>query len=401
MIRPTQAHISRSALAANIALLRSRIPRATRILGVVKADCYGHGVPLCLPTMIDAGIEIFGVATVNEAQDLRDLGFAGRILLLTTPFELERLDIARLDLETLVSDATTALWLSATAGATGRTLRIHLYADTGMTRNGVAPEEAPDLAAYVGRLDGLHMQGIASHLATSEEPDSSFARLQIDRFDAMVCRLGETGHAFEDVHIANSGGILNFPESHYTMVRPGISLYGYHPNPDMQSGSGLEPVLSLRTVLSSIRSVPADTPISYGCRYRTAEPTLIATLPIGYGDGLLRGLGGKMEVLIGGERFAVAGTICMDEIMVDLGPRAQASVGEEAIIIGRSGGEEITAWDLAVPIGSIPYEITTSLAPRVPRVAVQEETDGPPLRLISPFDSREQVPDERPTTRRL
>lgn len=401
MIRPTQAHISRSALAANIRLLRSRLSLTTKILGVVKGDCYGHGLPLCLPTMIDEGIDIFGVATVNEAQDLRDFGFTGRILLLTTPFELERTSIARLDLETLVSDAATATWLSATAGATGRTLRIHLYADTGMTRNGVSPEEASDLADFVRRLDGLQMQGVASHLATSEEPESEFARLQIARFDAMVGRLGEAGHVFEDVHIANSGGILNFPESRYTMVRPGISLYGYHPNSALQKESGLEPVLSLRTVLSSIRSVAAGTPVSYGCRYRTTEPTLIGTLPIGYGDGLLRGLGGKMEVLIAGGRFPVAGTICMDEIMVDLGPRTAASVGDEAIIIGRSGPQEITAWDLAGQIDSIPYEITTSLAPRVPRVALQEESDGPPLRLLSPFDSREAVPDERPTTRRL
>jgi alanine racemase len=351
--------------------------------------------------MIDAGIDIFGVATVNEAQDLRDFGFNGRILLLTTPFELERLEIARLDLETLVSDAATGSWLSATAGATGRILRTHLYADTGMTRNGVTPEEAPDLARHIGGLDGLQMQGVASHLATSDEPDPTFARLQLDRFDGMVQRLEESGFTFEDVHIANSGGILSFPESHYTMVRPGISLYGYHPNAESQNGSGLEPVMSIRTVLSSIRSVPADTPVSYGCRYRTSEPTLIATLPIGYGDGLLRGLGGKMEVLIGGERYPVAGTICMDEIMVDLGPSAGVSVGEEAIVIGRSKEEEISAWDLAVSIGSIPYEVTTSLAPRVPRIAVQEETNGPPLRLISPFDSREQVRDERPTTRRL
>lgn len=394
MIRPTQAHISRTALRRNVELLRSRLPRTTRILGVVKADCYGHGVPLCLPTMIDAGIEAFGVAAVNEARDLRDLGFTGRIMLLTTPFELEREEIAALDLETLVSDAATAGWLAETARATGRELRVHLYVDTGMTRNGATPEEGSDLARQIVALEGLRLQGVASHLASSEEEDRRFTRLQLERFEATLRSLAGAGISPPDVHVANSGGILNYPESHHTMVRPGISLYGYHPEATAQAASGLSPVLRLRTVVSSLRSVGSGTPISYGRRYTTSEPTMIATLPIGYGDGILRNLGGKMEVLIDGMAYPVAGTICMDEIMVDLGPSPSGiGVGSEVVIIGRSGSAEITAWDLAAPIGSIPYEVTTALAPRVPRLALSEEQSDRPTRILSPFDNQDRTVD--------
>lgn len=390
MIRPTQAQISRTALKSNIALLRSHLGRQTRVMGVVKADCYGHGVPLCVGPMIDSGIDFFGVATLNEANDLRTLGYDGRITLLTSPFENERNDIVKLDVEIFVSSQTTSDWLGETARANGRTVRAHVYVDTGMTRNGVWPEDAVDLANHITAHDGLELQGYASHFATSEEEDTSFATLQLERFNAGLASLRGAGYDPEDVHIANTGGILRLPGSHHTLVRPGIGLYGYHPDRLSQQESGLQPVMRLRTVLTSIRSVPAGTPVSYGRRFTTGRETRIGTLPIGYGDGLIRSMGGRFEVLIEGRVFPVVGTICMDEVMVDLGPEGEERVGDEVVVIGSSGAQKIDAWDVAGRIGSIPYEITTAIAPRVPRVAPQEGADGRRRQILSPFDNEER-----------
>lgn len=368
MSRPTQARISVSALLHNLNLLRRSLTGGARLMAVVKANCYGHEADICVPALQQAGVEIFGVATVWEARLLRKMGVNKRIVLLTTPFETEADAFPELDLEPLISDRKSAEWLSARADAAGTRLRGHIYVDTGMTRNGSAPQDVPALLAAVDSLPGLTIQGIGSHFATSEEADTSYARRQIATFDATLRRGLDEGYAFRDVHIANSGGILNFPQAHYTLVRPGIALYGYHPDAGRQESSGLLPVMTLRTAISSIRPIPAGTDVSYGRRYTTARDTLIATLPIGYGDGLMRRLTGNLDVLIGGKRFPVVGTICMDEVMVDLGPDANVFVGDEVILIGRSEQETITAWEPARGVGTIPYEITSAVAPRVPRV---------------------------------
>lgn len=396
MIRPTRAYISREALRRNIARLRRELDPDTRMMGVVKADCYGHGVPLCLPTMLDEGIDLFGVATVNEAKDLRTIGFDGRVVLLTTPFQAEAKEIMRHNIEVLVSDLDTVSWIERAAENAGRRVKAHLYVDTGMTRNGASPGQLLSLAAAVSAAPSLKLQGYASHLATSEELDQTYALRQIELFDGGLEQLRSNGYHPEDVHICNSGGILNFPAAHHSLVRPGIALYGYHPLRGAQRESGLEPVLRLCTALSSVKRVPPGTSISYGRRFTTERETTIGTLPIGYGDGLLRGLGGKLEVLVSGKRYRVVGTICMDEIMVDLGPDSTHQVGDECHLLGNSGEERIDAWDMASHVASIPYEITTALAPRVPRLAPREDEESRPGKIISPFDQIERSEQQRP-----
>ncbi|MGE3799975.1 MAG: alanine racemase [Candidatus Kapaibacterium sp.] len=377
MNRPTQGHISTNALRHNLGLIRSKLSNETRVMGVVKANCYGHEASICLPILCDAGVDIFGVATIGEAEILRQLGLSRRIVLLTTPFYSERSAFVTLDIEPLISDIETAQWLSATAEAAGKVLRAHIYIDTGMTRNGAKPEDAAQLTEKVALLPGLHIQGLSSHFATSESLDRSFALRQIATFDQVYRELCGTGWTFEDVHIANSGGILNFPEAHYTLVRPGLSLYGYHPLEELQTTSGLEPVMSVKTAISSLSKVPAKTSISYGRRYFTERDSIIATLPIGYGDGIMRLLTGKLDVLIAGQSFPVVGTICMDEVMVNLGSNDSGiQVGEEVTLIGRSGDKQITAWDIASSIGTIPYEITTAMANRLPRVIAERSEEG-------------------------
>ena len=369
MIRPTQARISTSNLLNNLGILRSQISATTRVMAVVKANGYGNGISICAPTLEKAGVERFGIATVEEARELRRLGIRSRITLLTTPFADQREAFPELDLEPLVSNRETAEWLSSQAAATGCILRCHLYVDTGMTRNGANPEGVLSLMKVVDKLPGLKIQGLASHLATSDESDQTYAKKQIATFDSVLRESLDAGYHFEEVHIANSGGILNLPSSHYTLVRPGLMLYGYHPHPEIQEESGLKPVMTLRTAITSLRRISAGTHISYGRRYTTERDSWIATIPVGYGDGLMRSLTGLVEGLVNGKRFPIVGTICMDEAMMNIGDDTSVSVGDEVVLIGESGVEKITAWDLALKTETIPYEITSSITVRVPRVS--------------------------------
>jgi len=371
MIRPTQALIDRAAIVNNIRVIRSTIRPGTRIMAAVKADCYGHGLEICLPTLVEAGVEMFGVATVEEGAQLRRLGARNRIIVLSPPVEGQMGEFAMFDLEAMISNRRMAEHLSR-ATQPGRTVAVHTFVDTGMGRDGARPEDVLELLRVLDGLDNLAIRGLASHFATSDEIDNSFASEQLSLFERLRQETTGAGFSFEDVHIANSGGVFNLPDSHYTLVRPGLAVYGYHPTAERQRGSGLEPVMTLRTEIANITRMPAGHPISYGRRYYTTAETSIATIPIGYGDGLMRSLTNRAGVLVGGRRFPLVGTICMDEVMIDLGSDHGVSVGDEAILIGRSGDERIDAWELAGAIGTIPYEISTNISARVARVPTNE-----------------------------
>jgi alanine racemase len=338
-------------------------------MAVVKANCYGHDIEICVPELLAEGVDLFGVASVEEGHRLRALGVEARIAVLSYPLPAQYAEFAELDLEPLVSTRQTVDDLAAIAAAAGRVLRIHLFVDTGMGRNGAPPEQALDILHAIAAHPSLRIQGFASHFATSDEIDGAFVGRQLAIFDgALRCAL-DAGFTFPEIHIANSGGSLNFPQSHYTLVRPGLALYGYHPTAELQHGSGLEPVMTLRTVIGGLKRMPGGVPISYGRRYHTRSETTIATIPIGYGDGLPRALTNRLDVLVGGRRHPVVGTICMDEVMVDLGDTPGVAGGDEVIVIGRSGQTAIDAWELAANASTIPYEICAQITARVPRVA--------------------------------
>jgi alanine racemase len=259
--------------------------------------------------------------------------------------------------------------LAAAASATGRRLRVHLFVNTGMGRNGVEPSQALNLLRRVDTLESLEMVGFASHFATSDEPGNPFTAAQLEIFETTLREALAEGFTFRDIHIANSGGILNFGASRYTMVRPGLALYGFHPTPELQTESDLRPVMTLRTIVGNVTLMPAGVSISYGRRYHTTAETLIGTLPIGYADGFMRILTNNAEVVIGGRRYPVVGTVCMDEVMVDLGPGSNVRPGDEAIVMGTQGTETISGWELARRAQTIPYEICSNVSKRVPRVA--------------------------------
>lgn len=370
-VHPTHAVISIPALSNNVRVVRSLLVPHSRILAVVKADAYGHGMADVARHVVQEGVDYLGVARAYEGVHLRSIGIETPIL----SFEIvprEHLVAAiehRLDVTvSALEDAATA---SSQAGKIGKRARVHVKIDTGMGRLGIPWESAVDTIAKIAGMPHLELIGVYSHFATSEETDQYFARLQLGRFVKVLEGLDRQKVPVQLRHMANSGAILALPEAHFDLVRPGLMLYGYTPREQQAIGLGLQPVMSLVSRVALVKKVDAGTSISYGRRYIAHQPTLIATIPIGYGDGYLRFLTNRADVLIRGKRYRVAGAVCMDQIMVDLGPEAEVTEGDVVTLIGTDGAECISCWEIAYRIGTIPYEITCLVTARVPRVVLQ------------------------------
>jgi alanine racemase len=368
---PTRARIDLSAFRHNVASVRSRIHLKTKILAVVKADAYGHGMQTIAETAVQAGIDYLGVARIDEAVHLRQLGITSPILV----FELVRYDhfqkAIREDIDLTVSSIEGARELEGIAERMLHKAKIHIKVDTGMGRLGLDANLAVAEVETITRFKWLDVVGIYSHFSTSEDPDQAFARKQLSIFSGIVDDLRSRGIEFLHVHMANSGAIMALPEAQFSMVRPGIMLYGYPPRRGLDQEHPVKPVMSLESRVTFVKRVGKGASISYGRRYQTSADTRIATVPIGYGDGYSRMLTGKANVLIGGVRYPVAGTICMDHLMVDVGGKSDIHEGDSVVLIGTQGRESITAWDIADALGTIPYEVTSIVTERVPRIPEQ------------------------------
>ncbi len=373
-MRRTQAIISFAALRHNFQEIRRRLKPGTKILAMVKANAYGHGLIPCTRFFRHLNAEAVGVAYLDEALELRQAGDTGRIVVFTPPFADEAPLFAQYHIDCIISSEAIFHAFGQYTVGTGDRIDAHLYIDTGMHREGVYPDTAERICAEADRYPHLRLVGICTHFATAEEADKSFAQKQLSIFRSLLSRLQAAGFHFPYIHAANSAAIADLPESHFTMVRPGIALYGYNPSPSLHHPLPLQPALQLVTTISETRRIAAGEAVSYGQTYRVAQPTTIATLPIGYGDGLVRALSHSGSCLIRGKRFPFAGTICMDETMVDLGD-AHFATGEPVVLLGESGGERITAEDWAQWAGTIPYEILVNIGHRVPRVYLEEFSD--------------------------
>lgn len=361
------ARVSLGAFQHNLQAVRSYVGTRVRIMAVIKADGYGHGMPELARAADEFGITDFGVARVHEGVELRQHLPSAPILV----FEAPRIDTLQAALEhrldvTVVSE-DTASSLEDAARRTGTRARVHVKVDTGMGRLGLPPQQALEVVKRVAESQWLELAGVYSHFATSEDPDQTFARKQLSRFHELLDAVDRSGIPVPLRHMANSGAIIALPESHFDMVRPGIMLYGYPPGMGMPERHPVVPVLSLVSRVAFVKTVPRDTSISYGRRYFTRSTTQIATVPMGYADGYPRALIGKASALVNGVRYPVAGTICMDQLMLDLGLEADVHVDDEVVLIGASEPERITAWDVADAVGTIPYEITCMITKRVPR----------------------------------
>jgi alanine racemase len=366
-LRPVWAEIDLGALRANVAEL-CRIVAPARVLAVVKADGYGHGSVATGRAAVEAGAAMLGVALVEEGVELRDGGIDAPILVLSEPVAAAATTVVSAGLTPAVY---TAAGIEALAKAVverdAPPLPVHLKVDTGMHRVGAAPEAAGALADLVDAHRELRFEGLWTHLAVADEPDNSYTDAQLRRFEGVRADLAGRGHRPGMVHAANTAGALAFPSARYDLVRPGIGIYGIPPVPELASLARLQPVLSVKARVSFVKRLPAGAAVSYGLRYQIERPANIATVPIGYGDGVPRNLSGAGgEVLVRGRRRPIAGTVTMDQLMVDLGDD-HVEVGDEVVLIGRQGDEEITAVEWAERLHTIPYEIVCNIGPRVPR----------------------------------
>jgi alanine racemase len=363
--RPTFARVSTAALEQNFRAFRS-LAKDAKIMAVVKADAYGHGLLACAHQFAELGADFFGVGFVEEGIALRKAGISQPILVLGGIVGSQIALFLEYDLDLTASSVFKIEAMNANAGGSGKRARVHLKIDTGMNRIGQNWRTAQQLFAAVKALPHVEIVGLYSHLATAEDASTDFADQQIARFKEVVALAEAEGLKSGLKHLANSAGAIRFSQSHWDMIRPGIGLYGQHASPELQKLLPLEPALSLVSEIVYMKRVRQGEGVSYGLKWRAPEDVWVATVPVGYGDGYPRHFSGS-PVLIGGQRYPVVGAVCMDQLMVNLG-QDRARVGAEVVLWGRQGGEHITLWELGGPHGFIPYELPIYLTGRVPRV---------------------------------
>ncbi|MGZ6954055.1 MAG: alanine racemase [Acidimicrobiia bacterium] len=366
--RAAWVEIDLGAVRDNVAAL-VRFAAPAQVLAVVKADGYGHGAVPIARAALEAGATWLGVALVEEGVELRHAGIGGPVLVLSEPAPEAAAAVVEHDLTPVVYTAggIDSLAKAVVDLGTDVTVPVHLKVDTGMHRVGASPEEAVALAQRVIERTELDLGGVCTHLAVADEPDDPYTAEQLVRFRAVLADLEAAGVRPPLVHAANSAGLLAFPDARFDLARVGIAIYGIPPVPELAGRVELRPALSLKARVSHVKHHDAGSRLSYGLRYRLERDAWIATVPIGYADGVPRNLaavGG--EVVIGGRRHPVAGTVTMDQLMVDVGDDAVA-VGDEVVLIGRQGDAEVTAQEWAERLGTIPYEIVCGIGPRAPR----------------------------------
>lgn len=376
--RPTWAEVDLDAVRHNVAALAHTV-RPAAVCAVVKADAYGHGAVPVARAALEAGAAWLAVALVEEGLALRAAGIAAPVLLLSEPPPGAGATVVRHHLTPTVYSHRAIEDLAAAVAADPRArgpLSVHLKVDTGMHRVGAQPDDAVHLAlAVAAHPDRLVLGGVWTHFAVADEPRNPFTTGQIEGFDGVVDRIRAAGIDPGLVHAANSAGGLVHPRGRLDLVRCGIATYGLSPAPGLDPtvlGVPLRPVLRLVSRVSHVKVLPGGARVSYGHTYELGDRSVVATVPIGYADGVPRRLssvGG--EVLIGGVRYPLAGRVTMDQVLVDCGPPdgpgGTVRAGDEVVLLGRQAGEEITAWDWAVPLDTIAYEITCGIGPRVPR----------------------------------
>lgn len=364
--RPTRAVISLPALRNNYQIVKDCIRPGVKIMGVVKANAYGHGILRISRELLSLGADALAVAVLEEAVYLRRSGITAPILVLGAINVDQIPGFIENDVEITSSSIDKARAISEVASSMRKDAVVHLKIDTGMERIGVQWENAPRFIEEVYSLPGLKVKGIFSHFAKADT-DPAFTMEQLRRFDGVLDYLAKKNLLPENIHIANSEAVVNFPESHHTMVRPGIILYGYAARKEFGTRR-LLPVMNLMTKVAYFKVVSENTGISYNHTFVTPRNTRIVTLPIGYGDGYNRLLSNKGTVMIRGRKFPVVGNVCMDQIMVDIGPDGTAYNGDDVLLFGEDAHGSLPLEELCEKIGTIPYEVLCLVAPRVPRI---------------------------------
>jgi alanine racemase len=365
------AEVDLGAIRRNVDALRAAVAPAS-VLAVVKADGYGHGAVPVSRAAIAAGITTLGVALVEEGVRLRDAGIDAEIVVLSEPAPDGADAVVEYRLTPVVYTPGGIDALAKSVASHGRVEPhpVHLKVDTGMHRVGCRPEQAVDLARQITEYQELALAGTLTHLAVADEPDNDYTPRQIARFNDVLDALRDAGIDPGVVHAANTAGALAWPIARYDMARVGIGLYGVAPAPALTDAVPFEPALAVKARVSYVKALPGGARVSYGLRYETAGETRIATVPIGYADGVPRALGHRGgAALVHGRRCPIAGTVTMDQLMLDVGD-LPVDVGDEVVLIGRQGDDEITAAEWAERLDTIAYEIVCGIGPRVPRTYI-------------------------------
>ena len=363
--RPTRIRVDLEAIGHNFRALQTHA--GVPVMGIVKANAYGHGlVPVALHLQAQ-GIGQLGVALVEEGLALRRAGVSVPILVMGGIHAPQVSQFLACDLEVTVSSIAKLGQVAQAAESLGRKAVIHLKIDTGMERIGVHSENAASLIEAALASPWCTVKGIYSHLACSDDPASPMTQEQLQRFLHACAHFERIGAPMPVRHLANSGGVLHFPQTCLDMVRPGIALYGVMPDPASRPTVALKPALSLVSQVVYFKVVKAGRTVSYGATWTAPTDTRVVTVPIGYGDGYPRSLSSRGEVLVRGERHPIVGRVCMDQFMIDLGPAGTAYNEDEVVLIGRQGDHSISCEAVASTAGTIPYEILTGLNARIPR----------------------------------
>ncbi len=379
------AEIDLAAIAHNVRELRRITHPRARMMAVVKADGYGHGAVAVARTALAAGADMLAVARIDEAIGLRQAGLDAPILVFSPTFPGFAENLIAHDLIQGVTGLADAQQLDAVARRCGKTIPVHLKVDSGMGRLGLLPDarragesmSAVSEVRAVTNLKGLRLEGIYTHFAAADERDKRYSHQQLAVFETFLQALETAGIDPGLRHAANSAAIIDLPESHLDAVRPGISLYGLYPSPDVDhSRIDLKPALSLKSRLLQVKAVPAGFKASYGMTWEAPQPTVIGTVAAGYADGIQRRLSNRGAMLVSGRRAPIVGRVCMDLILLDIGADATAVAGDEVVIIGRQGEETITADEMANLLGTINYEVVFTNGTRVPRRYRPHHQDG-------------------------
>ena len=368
-VRPAWVEIDLAALRTNLRLIRRDLPGPIRLLAVVKDEAYGHGALEVAKIAVDEGATFLGVSTLEEAMTLRDAGVKAPLLLLGERQESELPWCVAYDLTVCVNEVTTVQKLARVAAGFNKRAPVHVKIDTGLSRYGVRWDEAQPLLEFIAAEPSLHLEGLMTHYAQSDEADKTFAWLQTARFDNVVAGAQARRIAAPLQHLCNSGGFLDLPQAHRDMVRVGLLMYGIFPSSVCRRLAGIEPVMSVKARVAGLHDLKPGEHVGYGMRYTAPSPRRLALLPIGYGDGFPR-VSNEGWALIQGRRAPLVGGVAMDALMVDVTEIPEVQLWDEAVLMGRQGQDRITAQDLAKLKHSVPYDVLTAWRLRLRRTCV-------------------------------
>lgn len=373
ILRPAWAEIDLDAIAYNTRNIKKLIGDKD-LIAVVKANCYGHGVIDIIPTLLENGVSRFAVAMISEALEIRDNKITAPVMILGfTPLYLGE-ELINNNIEQTVYDLDYARELSKIALTLNKKAKIHIAIDTGMGRIGFLPnEKSIDNITEICSLEGIEVIGIFTHFSTSDEKDKEYSHEQFTKMLSVMDTLKKRGIDIPLKHVANSGAIIDLPDTYLDAVRAGIILYGYYPSDEIDKNNlALKPALTLKATITNVKTLEKDMYVSYGRTFKTSNETIVATIPVGYADGYLRKLAENGKVIIKGEFAPIIGRICMDQFMIDVTNIPDVKIGDEVILLGEKNGLKYNADDMAKKLDTINYEVTCMLKSRLPRVYIKD-----------------------------